>query len=229
MARDQDNPFLNDFVPFQEMISHYGMYNSLSQTLLKITSPGVPDFYQGTELWDFSLVDPDNRRPVDYDARIGILDEIKRTGAEIGPLNLAKRLVKEKENGKIKLYLIYKVLNFRKFSRTLFENGSYIPLELWGEREINVCAFARQLKNEIAIVIIPRLLARVVIDPDKFPMENEIWGNSFLTNPFGEKGIKYTNIFTDEILYSVENKGMVGLYLADIFANFPVALLRRLE
>jgi (1->4)-alpha-D-glucan 1-alpha-D-glucosylmutase len=224
-----DNEFLKDFIPFQKMVSQYGIYNSLSQSLLKITSPGIPDFYQGTELWDFSLVDPDNRRPVNYDIRINMLDEIKDMEKEKGCLNLANSLAKEKENGKIKLYLIYKALNFRKQFKRLFDDGNYIPLELWGGREQNVCAFARQLGNDVAIIAVPRLLAKILKDPGQFPFEKEVWGDSFLTNPFGEKDIQYLNIFTDERLFSIEKDGMTGLYLADVFANFPVALLKRLE
>ena len=121
------NQFLKDFLPFQKKISHYGMFNSLSKALLKITSPGVPDFYQGTEIWDFSLVDPDNRRPVDYDLRIRMFEELKKRESDIGPLKLINELTVNKDNGKIKMYLIYKSLNFRKNNRELFERGEYLP------------------------------------------------------------------------------------------------------
>ncbi len=229
MRNTPDNEFLKDFIPFQEMISYFGMYNSLSQTLLKIACPGIPDTYQGFELWDFSLVDPDNRRQVDYGTRIKMLDEIKNAENELGCLNLAAHLIQQKKNTKIKLYVIYKTLNFRKQFKKLFENGNYIPLETLGEREENICAFARQLGKEIVIVAVPRLMARHVKDPEKFPFEKEVWGNSFLTNPFGEKDEQYLNIFINKMVHTVDHEGLTGFPLADIFADFPVALLRKLK
>ena len=114
LSNVRGNKFLKDFQTFQKKISRYGMFNSLSQTLLKITSPGIPDFYQGTELWDFSLVDPDNRRPVDYSVRTKMLEELKRNEHEMPLSEIAKELTINKDNGRIKLYLIYKVLNYRK-------------------------------------------------------------------------------------------------------------------
>lgn len=150
------NKFLKDFQAFQKQISHYGIYNSLSQTLLKITSPGIPEFYQGTELWDFSLVDPDNRRPVDYSIRIKMLEELKRSEQEMLLSELAKELTINKDNGKIKLYLIYKALNYRKANREIFERGDYSPLEAMGEKAMNVCSFVRQFGNSMALVVAPR-------------------------------------------------------------------------
>lgn len=229
MSNMPDNEFLKDFIPFQRRISLYGMYNSLSQVLLKIASPGIPDFYNGSELWDFSLVDPDNRRPVDYTVRQTILNELNIIRSEKGPSELANKLIGEKENGKIKLYTTYTALNFRRNHEELFKKGKYIPLEVLGERENHVCAFARQLEGSIVIVVIPRFLTHLIPEPESLPFGKEVWGDTYLATPSGETGLKYRNIFTDGVLTTIDQKTMIGLYIADVFSNFPAALLERID
>lgn len=226
LDNSSENPFLKDFLNFQQTISHYGMYNSLSQTLLKITSPGIPDFYQGTEIWDFSLADPDNRRTVDYDLRIRMLEELKKRESDIGPLKLINELTVNKDNGKIKMYLIYKSLNFRKNNRELFERGEYLPLEIMGERANNVCAFARRVGEKRTITVVPRFLTRLVSSTGIFPFDVE-WNDSFIVVPFAETGARYRNIFTDEITVAKNYKDAIALKLSEIFSNSPVALLER--
>ena len=137
--------FLDDFRAFQRRISHYGLLNSLSQTLLKLASPGVPDTYQGTELWDFSLVDPDNRRPVDYERRRRMLRDL-RSAAETpgGDLReLARDLVAAKEDGRIKLFVTYRTLQCRRDHPGLLSAGEYIPLAAEGSKAAHLFAFAR--------------------------------------------------------------------------------------
>ncbi len=155
-----ENPFLNDFLPFQRSVSHYAMFYSLSQALLKTTCPGVPDFYQGRELWDFSLVDPDNRRPVDYDKREHMLSGLKELAARKSGTELCRELTVSKDDGRIMLYLIWKALNFRRANRRLFLEGGYAMLEAAGARGRSVCAFERKIERESAFIIVPRLLAR---------------------------------------------------------------------
>src|SRR5581483_8493248 len=123
-----DNPFLNDFRAFQGRIAHFGYFNSLSQVLLKIASPGVPDIYQGNELWEFNLVDPDNRRPVDFAVRAAMLKTLKgRSSRARGDRRaLARELVESKEDGRIKLYLTAVALNHRREHPDLFTTGDYI-------------------------------------------------------------------------------------------------------
>ena len=106
MEPGKDNPFLQAFLPFQRRIQHYGILNSLSQTLLKLTTPGLPDFYQGTELWDLSLVDPDNRRPVNFERR-GALLQALQSRANDNILQLIAELLAAPEDGQIKLCLLY--------------------------------------------------------------------------------------------------------------------------
>ncbi|MCK6468430.1 MAG: malto-oligosyltrehalose synthase [Candidatus Brocadia sinica] len=222
------NKFLKDFQAFQKQISHYGIYNSLSQTLLKITSPGIPEFYQGTELWDFSLVDPDNRRPVDYSIRIKMLEELKRNEQEMLLSELAKELTINKDNGKIKLYLIYKALNYRKANREIFERGDYSPLEAMGEKAMNVCSFVRQFGNSMALVVAPRFFTRLIQQPESLPFGKEVWKDSVIIVPHEETEKKYRNIFTGEIVTTVSYKDATILYLSEIFAHFPVALLEKI-
>ncbi|MDQ1272690.1 MAG: (1-_4)-alpha-D-glucan 1-alpha-D-glucosylmutase [Planctomycetota bacterium] len=222
------NKFLKDFQTFQKKISHYGMFNALSQTLLKITSPGVPDFYQGTELWDLSLVDPDNRRLVDYSIRIKILEELKRNEEEMPLSKLAKELTINKDDGKIKLYLMYKALNYRKTNREIFERGEYSPLEAMGEKATNVCSFVRKFRNSTVLVFVPRFITRLIQQPESLPFGKDVWKDSFIIVPHEETEEKYRNIFTGEVVTTIRHKETTILYLSEIFAHFPVALMERI-
>lgn len=224
-----NSQFLKDFLDFHKKISNYGMYNSLSQTLLRIASPGVPDFYQGTEIWNFSLVDPDNREPVDYDIRIKMFDEIKKLDKELGLLELSRELTLNKNNGMIKLYIISKALKYRRDNRELFEHGEYISLEINGERSVNVCAFARRLGNKRAIVAVPRFLTGIFMAQDILPFGAEVWGDSFLVVPYADVGVRYHNIFTGEVVTVQKRNEANILYLSEVFANSPVALLERID
>jgi (1->4)-alpha-D-glucan 1-alpha-D-glucosylmutase len=218
-------PFLNDFRPFQRTISRYGLYNSLSQTLLKICTPGVPDFYQGSELYDFSLVDPDNRRPVDYEKRVAMLAELKRQETAMTGAELARELSRKTDDGSIKLYLISKALNYRKVNRALFERGEYLPLNAAGGKADHVCAFARGLGSASAIVVVPRFITRLVPGNESMA-QGKAWEDTHLILPAEERGARYRNIFTDEVV-GVEptHEGKQALALPGIFENFPVALL----
>ena len=168
LAQSQANAFLKDFIPFCRRVSHYGMLNSLSQTLIKITSPGVSDFYQGTELWDLSLVDPDNRRPVDFETRRKMLAGIrKRENSNIG--RLIRDLLSTREDGRIKLFLIYRALKARNAGREIFREGAYLPLESGGRFRHHVIPFARRHEQQWAMVIVPRFLSRLVQEGD-FPL-----------------------------------------------------------
>jgi (1->4)-alpha-D-glucan 1-alpha-D-glucosylmutase len=138
----EQNQFLKEFRPFQEKIAYYGIFNSLSQTLLKIASPGIPDIYQGTELWDFSLVDPDNRRPVDFETRQSYLKAIKEQ-VKTDIFKLIDDLFATKENGRIKLFLIFQALKARNEHLKVFQEGSYLPLEVHGKFKEHIIGFAR--------------------------------------------------------------------------------------
>lgn len=219
------NRFLADIREFQQLTSHCGKLNSLSCTLLKITVPGVPDFYQGNELWDFSLVDPDNRRPVDFSIRKRALAELKGGEAAAGPLNLARMLTADMRAGRIKLYLICQALKLRNEKCRLFENGQYIPLSAEGERSVSVCAFARIHEGEAVLVVAPRFFTRLARRPGDLPLGREVWLGTRIVLPAELRGESYRNVFTGEVLEPVLQEDGSVLHLSDIIADFPVALL----
>jgi (1->4)-alpha-D-glucan 1-alpha-D-glucosylmutase len=219
--------FRDDFQAFRDRVAQYGMYNSLSQTLLKLTAPGAPDIYQGNELWDFSLVDPDNRRPVDYDRRCQILsalqEQIRATGQNL--VGLARELLDTREDGRIKLYVTHQALTYRREHPDLFRDGAYIPLEGVGPRQKHICAFARQHKQHEIFVIVPRFLTRLIPEAHAPPLGPQVWADSWLTLPTTDTRLRYRNLFTGESLTGVSQEGGLLFALAEVFANFPVALL----
>lgn len=128
----------------------------------------------------------------------------------------------------IKLYLIYKALNYRKTNRELFEKGEYIPLEVIGDKADNVCTFIRRLGNSIVLVVVPRFLTKLIEKTEALPFGKEVWRDSFIVVPFEEIEGKYRNIFTGEIVSVASYKGTTALFLSEIFMNFPVALMERI-
>ena len=216
------NRFLRDFTNFQKKIAHYGALNSLSALLLKIASPGLPDLYQGTELWNFTLVDPDNRRPVDFLKRAHMLDELERQAAS-GPASVARDLLAHWPDGCIKLYLTWKALNFRRAHREVFSEGAYLPLESTGKRKENLCAFARRRGQSWAVVAVPRMVTRLV-EEGKFPLGQPIWGAESLRLP-GDAPRRWVNVLTGEPIDAASARKQNLLRLHSVFRSFPVALL----
>jgi (1->4)-alpha-D-glucan 1-alpha-D-glucosylmutase len=227
MSPSPNNAFIQDFGPFRKKVSYFGMFNSLSQTLLKVTSPGTPDFYQGTEIWDFSLVDPDNRRPVDFGIRRELLKALRKKIDSSGFhfTEFSRGLVREWEDGSIKLYVTFRSLNYRKENRRLFMDGAYLPLEGEGDLKNHICAFARRGEGKVVLVVIPRFLTRLVKSPDALPLGREVWGDARVVIPGEMPVARFRNIFTAETIGTVEWDGRMGLALDRVFANFPVAIL----
>jgi (1->4)-alpha-D-glucan 1-alpha-D-glucosylmutase len=211
------NHFLINFIRFEKKTAFYGTFNSLAQTVLKIASPGAPDFYQGSELWDLSLVDPDNRRPVDFRKREEMLREIKNR-EESGLLPLIEELLSKREDGRIKLFTIYRALNARKERRPLFDEGEYIALRAGGHHADNLVAFARRRENEWAVAIVPRLITGLV-KADSLPLGKAVWGDTVVELPEGAPSA-WKHVFTDKVI-----KGEKALAVADVFRHFPAGLL----
>jgi (1->4)-alpha-D-glucan 1-alpha-D-glucosylmutase len=221
LALPEDNRFLAEFVPFVNNIAYGGMFNSLAQTLVKMTAPGVPDIYQGTELWDLSFVDPDNRRPVDYAARAGWLEEIK-TAESKDRLGLLRDLLSHWQDGRIKLYLTSKLLGFRRAHADLFA-GDYVPLKATGEMGKQVCAFARRRGRAWALAIVPRLIGRAAFRGHA-PLGEEPWGATALVLPH-EAPRHWLDVISGEAIDGAPSAAPNHMAAGSIFKHFPVALL----
>ena len=229
LTESPHNKFIPDFQLFQELTAACGQFNSLSQTLLKITSPGIPDFYQGNELWDFSLVDPDNRRAVDFRLRKKLLEALLLKEASEGAAATAREVVANRCNGSIKMYLTHKALNFRAAHRELFADGSYHPLTVEGIHAGNICVFERYLRGSSILVVVPRLCSRLIQSSSGMPLGEEVWQDTRITVPAESAPGCYRNIFTDEIVHLAGQGGRLTLAVRDILALYPVALLVRTE
>ena len=216
MAPKLDNRFLVDFLPFQKKISYFGMFNALSQTLLKITSPGVPDFYQGTEVWDLSFVDPDNRVPVDFAERSRALDGIIAKGTESLFL-LVNELLRTKEDGRIKLFLIYRALQARNRHPAVFEKGEYLPVHASGTHGRHVVSFLRKSGNKLLLTVVPRFLTGLIREGE-YPFGRRVWATTSLVIP--APAVSWRDVITGQ-----EITPAAPLAVGDVLTRFPVALL----
>jgi len=215
---DPKNRFLNDFLPFQRRVARIGMWNSLSQTLFKLTCPGVPDIYQGNELWDFSLVDPDNRRPVDYIHRQQVFESICGW-SNFPDVSSMASLLQTPEDGRVKLYLTWKTLCLRRQQPSLFQEGEYLPLAVAGTKADHIVAFARKSGATTLLVIAPRLVAGLLNNTDVPPIGSRIWKDTRVVLPAGDCRTRYRNMFTGRLLDS-----SAEIRVAEAFAEFPAAL-----
>ncbi len=213
--------FLGDLARLQRRVAFYGAINSLGQTLVKISSPGVPDLYQGTETWDFSLVDPDNRCPVDFQRLSSALEELR--GREEDLVGLAQELLEHWEDGRVKLFLTYRALNFRRTHPLLFQEGEYLPLEALGEVQDHVLAFARRKGHLWAVAAVPRLATRLC-QPGQFPTGRETWGDHLLALP-QDAPLHWSSVLTGDTLTAEAGNQSRAVGLWEVFRHFPVALL----
>lgn len=212
------NRFLNDFLPLQRRIARIGLWNSLAQTLLKLTSPGVPDIYQGSELWDLSLVDPDNRRPLDYNLRQEMFRSLRESGSD------PAGMLETPEDGRIKLYTTWRTLCLRQEHPDLFQQGEYVPLTVEGAKANHLVAFARKTETSTVLVVVPRLVAGVLSDRDVPPIGPRIWEDTHILIPFCSCSEKYRNVFTGEALELQKSDGHEKIAVPSVLAEFPLAL-----
>ncbi len=209
--------FWKGLQPFAQRIAQIGMHNSLAQVVLKIASPGVPDFYQGTELWDLSLVDPDNRRPVDFELRRKLLDELR--SSSLAPAELARQLYASWEDGRIKLFLTHAALQARKAQPDVFAGGGYVALAPAGPRAGNLAAFARMGSDgQMAVIVAPRLVAGLL---DGARLAAERFASTVVPVPGLGPGDRLRDALTGE--ERVVGEG--GLAVDQLFSTLPVALL----
>ena len=224
LGRLESNAFLDDLRIQAGSIAWFGMLNSLSMTLVKLTSPGAPDFYQGTELFDLSLVDPDNRRPVDYVRRRALLEQLQRVAAAPAHSLAASVLgfFEEPLDGRVKLWLIWRALQFRRAHDDLFLKGEYHPVPLSGERSHNAVAYTRRLGGAGVVVAAGRLFASMGLQAGVLPLGEAAWGDTALDLSFLPQSVRLFNVLTGE---SLRTDASGRLPLAGAMANFPGALL----
>ena len=213
----ESRPFLDDFRPFQRRMARVGVVHSLSQTLLKLTSPGVPDIYQGSDLWDLSLVDPDNRRPVDFDRRAAMLAGLKsRLDGGEDRLTLASSLLGQSDDGAIKLYLLWTALTHRREQPDLYRRGEYVPLKAEGPHADRLMAFARRFEGRSVVVVAPRLVAGMMGENGGRMPVGDAWESTGLAVPEGR--------WTDRLTGKTLEAGRV-LPLAEVLGTLPLSLL----
>ena len=214
-------PFLDAFVPFQSRVAELGIYNGLAQLLVKITAPGIPDFYQGTELWDLNLVDPDNRRPVDYAHRREILEALT-CRREVDDGKMAAELLASRKDGRIKMFVTARALAARQQLRHAF-NGEYVPLYTAGERAGSVFAFVRRHGSEYAVTCVPRLLASVIPDAAMPPL-GDVWLDTSVALPADAPTV-FRDVFTGATIELERGNTAAPITVATLFAQLPVAML----
>jgi len=222
LGRIEPNPFLHEFHALHAVVARCGLYNSLAQTVLKLTSPGVPDIYQGNELWDFSLVDPDNRRAVDYARRRTLLAELERW-FESGAQNVAqaRALFDSIDDGRLKLYVIWRALALRAQRPGLFERGRYVALPVAGAHAAHICAFARMHEGGSVVTVVPRLLLDLTAGATRTPLAT-VWADTRIVLP---SPMTYRDVLTGAIRESKPASKGARLTIGDLFDTLPVAVL----
>ncbi|ODS52891.1 MAG: malto-oligosyltrehalose synthase [Acidobacteria bacterium SCN 69-37] len=220
--------FLRLFEPFATRVARLGVVNALAQLVLKIASPGVPDFYQGTELWDLSLVDPDNRRPVNFARRERWLDDALVWMADPDPtrrIATIGELIDAWPDGRLKLFLTAAGLRLRRAHRDLFIDGGYLPLDAHGERAAHVVALARRHGAAAAVAVVPRLVHTVFGSHAPAPPPAEAWADTTIAVPAPLAGSTFTHVFTGERIAPDPAGAAARMRVADLLRHAPVALL----
>jgi (1->4)-alpha-D-glucan 1-alpha-D-glucosylmutase len=212
------HPLWKVLAPFAQRVAEIGLHNSLAQVLLKTASPGAPDFYQGTEMWDLSLVDPDNRRPVDFELRRRALNQLRESSL-LRP-QLAAELYGRWRDGCIKLFVTQAALQARRANGDLFGQGSYKPLFPQGPRASNLCAFARTAGGKLAVVVVPRLVAQL-LEGARLPPQQ--FAGTFVPVEEAAPGEKLRDVLTGEERQARPE----GFAVDELFSTLPVALLMR--
>ncbi len=218
------HPFWESFLNFQKKIAVIGYLNSVSQCVLKISSPGIPDFYQGNEIFKFSLVDPDNRRPVDYHLIKSVFEKIQpllNFNPETDSKNIFEDILLPFESGALKLFYTSSALNFRHEKSNLFRLGKYIPLKIEGEKAENIVAFARLHYNQAIITVVPRLIHNLISKEKPLQIKKELLKGTKIILPEELINFKWMNIYTKERKFENNNEILVS----EILDILPAAIL----
>lgn len=222
LTTEPASAFRVDFEPFADLVMHWGWWNSLSQTLLKLTCPGVPDTYPGTEVWSLRLVDPDNRRPVDFAQLDRQLQGLEARTQDPSRVSLLKNLVERATDGNAKLFIHQQALQLRAVCPELFTVGRYLPLEVTGAQAEHVVAFARIHENRQALIVVPRLVAGLVPGGQP-PVGESVWLDAAVRLPPELQGTGWQNRFASEALQIHGDR----LHVSQALAHFPVLLAER--
>ena len=235
VLQPSNGPFLHDFIAFQEVINWFGMFNSLSQVFLKLVSPGIPDIYQGNEIWRFCLVDPDNRRPVDFERRQAMLSGlVEQEGTtEAQQRNLQQDLLANLNDGRAKMYILVKTLQLRKNQPEIFSEGNYLPLRVTGEKSNHICAFAREKDGELLVAVAPRLYFTLMQGKRELPLGDAIWEDTTVHLPEDYHGVQLRNVLGDDDRLVTQDKqtgnASLSLSVGHLLQSWPVALLAGAE
>jgi len=213
------NAFLDDLRAAVAPVAWIGFLNGLSMATVKLTSPGVPDTYQGNELWDFSLVDPDNRRPVDYERRQKVLSELQALREPLEPA-LADMLA-NLADGRAKMYVLWRLLQLRKEREQLFLHGGYTAVRTSGTNARSLVCFARRHGGESLVTVAPRLIAGLRLEPGQLPCGASVWGETRIEIPFFKDGTMLRDVLSGR----EHRVGQAGLAAGDVLAHFPTAVL----
>jgi (1->4)-alpha-D-glucan 1-alpha-D-glucosylmutase len=230
--------FLQDLDAFVRIIADAGWINSLGQCVLKCSAPGCPDFYQGSELWDFHLVDPDNRGPVDFSRRCRMLMELRQRAEGELPA-LAADMLSSWPDERVKLFVVWRSLAFRHEHAGLFQNGGYVPLAVEGPQSEHVCAFAREEGGQWVLAVVPRVIlpacrGRTAVAAGKSVGQSLFGPNGEFTSCWGELRLELpadAPTLWKHVLAGAEYSSMKPgnnrhfLDLARVFQDFPVAIL----
>jgi (1->4)-alpha-D-glucan 1-alpha-D-glucosylmutase len=217
-------PFLDDFLLFKQRIERPGQINALAQAVLKIASPGTTDIYQGCELWDLSLVDPDNRRPVDFEMRERLLKELD-AAAEQNREQLCRELFSEMTDGRIKLYVLSQGLRFRRRCETLFRRGEYLPLQASGPQAAQAISFARRQQGQLVLTVAPRLAVRL-LGPSGV---GEAFAETYIQLPWQQQELALKDIFTGRTFQTSILDGAASIQVGEVLSSFPVSILEKVE
>jgi (1->4)-alpha-D-glucan 1-alpha-D-glucosylmutase len=234
VARTLEGPrasrFLDHFLPLAERVARLGMLNSLAQLVLKLASPGVPDFYQGSELWDLSVVDPDNRRPVDFRERDHLLQGLEPlldgSGQPEARADGVRQLLREWSSGAIKLYLTACGLRLRRELTAVFLHGTYRPIEVSGEKAEHVVALVRRHGDDAVLAVVPRWCARLTFD--EAPLGLTVWGTTELALPPDLAGRSWVDAFSGWRIDG-DPPDRLRIPVGRVLSAAPVALLRSID
>jgi (1->4)-alpha-D-glucan 1-alpha-D-glucosylmutase len=220
--RGKESPFVDSLRSLLPQLQIFGAVNSLAQVVLKSAVPGVPDFYQGNELWELSLVDPDNRRPVDFDQRAGYLNALLALSEQEGPAAVCREVLGTLADGRAKLWTTHRVLQLRQQEHAIFRRGEYVALEVAGEHQENVIAFLRRdaASERSVLAVMPRFACTLMRGKAELPI-GEAWSKDQLRTPL-PPGTRFTNFFSGESVMVTDDQ---TLPLSALLKIFPVALL----